>query len=569
MQSFEDGRRAAVAAWGVPQTGTFLVQPYMTTATIPQKRKPENEDETSDSIDCICGFTYDDGSLSIACDVCERWCHTACFDIVEGEVPEEWRCWECFPRPVNKEKAVRLQLGRQREIQGIMRRASPGVEKKQRRASAPAIEGSRKKRRPSILTQTHNPHTQPPRIEDEHVEICEPSNLSFVPIANDVVPHRQTREKLERAAHSWRGVTALQVSEKDLQPPRTAVQLLPSSSYSHPTLSLCTNPSVRPPAYAFHTAEPVPRAKMITPYHSTIIPSSAYLSDTLNSYAHLGMPKPFVHLIGPPLDLALDSRITGDNSRFVRSGCKPNAILRPMICSKSQENERNSRSEEGRDTMGFGVFALRDLKANEEVVLGWEWDDGHAVHNLPALIESPHSFQCVPTLLCLQTSNMLSRPHHYEHLRNQMTSMLNSLSSTFTTCACGAKSNDCALNMMAAFVDGELPPRFDSERVNLGPLVGSSRGFRTREKVPFSGGMTGVEMVPEPSPPVAILNGDVRKRVFSVAELASNPIGPQPSRVKSKKGKERATDLENHVISAQAVNGSAGEYIVLVPRCDC
>jgi len=31
------------------------------------------------------------------------------------------------------------------------------------------------------------------------------------------------------------------------------------------------------------------------------------------------------------------------------------------------------------------VFASRDLKANEEVVRGWEWDDGNAVHNLPAL----------------------------------------------------------------------------------------------------------------------------------------------------------------------------------------
>ena len=40
----------------------------------------------------------------------------------------------------------------------------------------------------------------------------------------------------------------------------------------------------------------------------------------------------------------------------------------------------------------FAVFALRDLKQGEEVVLGWEWDDGNAVHALPALIQSPHLF---------------------------------------------------------------------------------------------------------------------------------------------------------------------------------
>ena len=34
----------------------------------------------------------------------------------------------------------------------------------------------------------------------------------------------------------------------------------------------------------------------------------------------------------------------------------------------------------------FGIFALCDLKAKEEVVLGWEWDDGAVIHELPALL---------------------------------------------------------------------------------------------------------------------------------------------------------------------------------------
>ena len=32
------------------------------------------------------------------------------------------------------------------------------------------------------------------------------------------------------------------------------------------------------------------------------------------------------------------------------------------------------------ESLGFANFALRDLKACEEVVLGWEWDDGSVVH---------------------------------------------------------------------------------------------------------------------------------------------------------------------------------------------
>ena len=106
------------------------------------------------------------------------------------------------------------------------------------------------------------------------------------------------------------------------------------------------------------------------------------------------------------------------------------------------------------------------------------------------------------------------RAHHLCHIRNQMASMLHALSSTFTTCACGSKSKDCALNLMAEFVDGRIPvptppppqcpgdpggTEMRPQRFDLGPLVGTQRGFHTREKSPLNGGMNGVEMIPDPS----------------------------------------------------------------------
>ena len=91
------------------------------------------------------------------------------------------------------------------------------------------------------------------------------------------------------------------------------------------------------------------------------------------------MPKPFVHLFGPPLDVALDSRLAGNHGRFAKSSCRPNAVLRRLLCDDS-------------DNLGFGVFALHDLKVNKEVVLGSEWDDGNAIHNLSALLKTPRIF---------------------------------------------------------------------------------------------------------------------------------------------------------------------------------
>lgn len=274
----------------------------------PTNRRSSNDTE---SINCICGSTHDDG-FSIACDDCSRWCHAACFGIIQGKVPEEWRCWLC---------------------------------------------SKKRKRSVSFEGQT------------------------YVHITQDIVPSQQTRSKLVSHAKSWRGITAL-------APFQPLAKLHPNSqNISFPI----------PPSFSLHTTSSIPTNSPISPYTSTITPSSTYLADPLNAYAHLGMPKPFVHLMGPPLDLALDARIAGNMARFVRSGCWPNAVLRPVLCHQKEDKDNSSIS--------FAVFALRDLKQGEEVVLGWEWDDGNAVHALPALIQTPHLFEYVfaPPLDCSNT----------------------------------------------------------------------------------------------------------------------------------------------------------------------
>ncbi|GLB44375.1 putative SET (Su(var)3-9, Enhancer-of-zeste, Trithorax) domain containing protein [Lyophyllum shimeji] len=501
-------------------------------------------DVSTEAISCICGSTFDDG-FSIACDDCSRWCHAACFDIVAGEVPEEWRCWVCVPRPVDREKAVRLQKERVRlralEEQGgsleptttthhhsqqQRRKSSPGPERKHRRASAAALNdgshpanASKRKRRASF-------------VEDDPdvvvVDIDEPAALSYVHIAHDIVPARETRDKLTRNAQSWRGITALTPFPPPTPPPVAVHPVLHPPTHHH---------AVRPPTYAVHTTAPVPSASMIAPFTSTITSSAAYLSDPLNAYAHLGLPKPFVHLFGPPLDVALDARTAGGETRFVRSGCRPNAVLRPVLCRRRGEGEaeggrsrpqpkppENAKDRDG-ETLAFAVFALRDLKANEEVVLGWEWDDGHCIHQLPALIQTPNLFP----------------PAHQTHLRMQMSNILHLLSSTFPACACGAHTRDCAVRQMERFVDGlpfedPRPPASEAEngeggsrekekekekRVDLGPLVGARRGFRTRERVQGSGGIGGVVMCSEEEegeedrgegPSTVRLNGGGRSR---------------------------------------------------------
>ena len=58
-----------------------------------------------------------------------------------------------------------------------------------------------------------------------------------------------------------------------------------------------------------------------------------------------------------------------------------------LLPSPPSSPSPSSSSPPSSPTIEFAIFALRDLKAQEEVVLGWEWDDGSVVHELPALVK--------------------------------------------------------------------------------------------------------------------------------------------------------------------------------------
>ena len=243
-------------------------------------------------------------------------------------------------------------------VSGKRRKGSPGTERKRRASAAAPGEGGKRKRRLSVVQQP-TPVIPAPNggtTDEEHVDIDEPWTQSYVHIAQDIVPSDETRTKLRRQAQHWRGVTAVTPT-----PAPIAVTELPSATIHNPFFLSSLNPDVLPPAYGVHATQPISSDHLITPYLSRITPSTSYLADPLNAYAHLGMPKPFVHLMGPPLGVALDARQVGNEGRFVRSGCRPNAVLRPVLCE-----------QKGEETLGFGVFALRDLKMGEGIMLGWE-----------------------------------------------------------------------------------------------------------------------------------------------------------------------------------------------------
>ncbi|KAJ7443102.1 hypothetical protein FB451DRAFT_1057105, partial [Mycena latifolia] len=331
----------------------------------------EGKEEAQDEIRCLCRVSMDDG-FSIACDMCGRWAHAACVGVKRDAVPEEWACWVCAPQNYH---AVN-ELGNGSSSTNASKTAA------RRRGS---VSG---RRAGTLEAASASPPPHEADLEDERSQ--------YVLIDEDVIPHASTQHKLRAYAAQWRGVSALSPPS----PLHHTPFVFPATPTPHPTaLRPVSVPApcaaVLPPAYGLHAAAPAPPRALLSRFPALITPSAAYLRAPANGYAHAGAPKRFVHLVGPPLDLALDARGVGGRARWVRSGCWPNAELRAYVCGGGAgEGERREKREkrEGLDEGGrregkvgeprthFGIFATRALRAGEEIVVGWEWDDGNAVH---------------------------------------------------------------------------------------------------------------------------------------------------------------------------------------------
>lgn len=101
------------------------------------------------------------------------------------------------------------------------------------------------------------------------------------------------------------------------------------------------------------------------------------------------------------LALFLDEKGINDDSHLAGCRHQPNAVLRPIVCGKKQnvnslDDPRNSLMSDEKSEIAFGIFALRHLKADEEIVLGWEWDDRYVIPELSGLLKEGYvSGRCV------------------------------------------------------------------------------------------------------------------------------------------------------------------------------
>lgn len=199
-----------------------------------------------------------------------------------------------------------------------------------------------------------------------------------------------------------------------------------SSSASAPSGPIPSKAFSKPVMHGLFAESTISSGSFILEFRGELLTTETYKKNPLNQYSSFGIPKPHVHFFPKPFNLAIDSRRFGNESRFARNSCHPNAVIRPILFRKNGGNtssggmrtpaSNRSRSQspvvfsklgiENKDSLLynqnsstsmteepellFGIFALTEIPKTHEITLGWEWDDDHIVHFLPELVKNPY-----------------------------------------------------------------------------------------------------------------------------------------------------------------------------------
>ncbi|CAJ0855835.1 6427_t:CDS:2 [Entrophospora sp. SA101] len=122
--------------------------------------------------------------------------------------------------------------------------------------------------------------------------------------------------------------------------------------------------------YGLFAQSNISLGNFIAEYKGEVCLKSDYKDNPTNGYKDLGTTKPYV-LFYPTLDLCVDARRYGTYARFVRRSCNPNAETRTMYINDGIVKDRQ---------LHLGIFAKCDIMQNQEITVGWNWDNQHVAH---------------------------------------------------------------------------------------------------------------------------------------------------------------------------------------------
>ncbi|KAI8337957.1 hypothetical protein BC941DRAFT_351823, partial [Chlamydoabsidia padenii] len=303
-------------------------------------------------IQCICESTEDDG-FTIQCDRCLTWQHAYCMNITQNTIPDRYLCDDCTQR-----LAQQVRLAHQRQQRQQQQQNEKKTSLTSHHLMAPTA------------TVGHYPTSPHPRHMAAIVNGLETDHPSIL-----MISHLRPFLLLLKPATHPRNPRNMILNTNLLLPTRSKASLYPSS----PICSTTTCKKSRKGAFA---NTQLYANTFLLEAHGEMLLKSEYKFDAVNDYAILGTPCAHV-LFYPTLDLCIDGRRLGNDTRYFRRSCHPNAELRTMVYSSGRTKKEGESSldddicQTGDTIIRLGIFTRTTIEPGEEITLGWNWQKGH------------------------------------------------------------------------------------------------------------------------------------------------------------------------------------------------
>jgi len=380
-----------------------------TTAEIPQPvPKDYIVDPDAGIISCVCGYEDDDG-FTIQCDNCFRWQHAVCMGIDSiDNAPDDYLCNVCSPRRIDVKKAKAAQTQRLNAIKRKERRNASRISVDADANDSSGQESSNGNGGGSKESNDHDSHktntqNQPNKEKETQTTTTTTNNNNT---NTNTTSTSQTKPKPKPKPNSYGknleddDIQVLDAKDsyktiyyalntydyqdeevynfvnnlKDSQDPRFK-QFTKSEfqKQEFPKLNVKPYSEVNNKKFngisrlGLFTESIIPQGSMISEYLGEVGNKDKYISDTRNHYRIWGVEKPHVQFI-PGLPLVIDSRFSGNSTRFIRRSCNANCELTTVIVSK--------------DLVKFIIMAIKPIKSGSELTLNWNWDLNHPIRGI-------------------------------------------------------------------------------------------------------------------------------------------------------------------------------------------